>query len=81
MLDSGWLKLEYACDPAAQSNVIGVAFNYPEQNMLKKTWLGDGPYRVWRNRLKGATLPCLVTSSDAPGTDVPMPTLSALDVT
>jgi len=56
MLDSGWLKLEYACDPAAQSNVIGVAFNYPEQNMLKKTWLGDGPYRVWRNRLKGATL-------------------------
>ena len=24
--------------------------------MLKKTWLGDGPYRVWRNRLKGPTL-------------------------
>jgi len=56
MLDSGWLKLEYAVDPAAQSNVVGVAFNYPEENMVKKTWLGDGPYRVWRNRLKGATL-------------------------
>jgi hypothetical protein len=56
MLDSGWLKLDYAVDPAAQSNVVGVAFDYPEEKMLKKTWLGDGPYRVWRNRLKGATL-------------------------
>jgi hypothetical protein len=50
MLDSGWLKLEFTCDPAE-----GVAFDYPEEKMLKKTWLGDGPYRVWRNRLKGVT--------------------------
>jgi hypothetical protein len=56
MLDSGWLKLEYSVDPEAQTNVVGVAFNYPEEKMLKKTWLGDGPYRVWRNRLKGQTL-------------------------
>jgi len=56
MLDTGWIKLEYAVDPAVQTNVVGVAFNYPEEKMLKKTWLGDGPYRVWRNRLKGTTL-------------------------
>jgi hypothetical protein len=59
LLDSGWLKLDYAVDPAAQAsatNEIGIAFNYPEAKMLKKTWLGDGPYRVWRNRLKGQTL-------------------------
>jgi len=56
MLDTGWLKLEYDVDPAVQTNVVGVAFNYPEEKMLKKTWLGDGPYRVWRNRLKGTTL-------------------------
>ncbi|HZM01838.1 MAG TPA: glycoside hydrolase family 2 TIM barrel-domain containing protein [Candidatus Saccharimonadales bacterium] len=56
MLDSGWLKLDYSVDPAAQTNVLGVAFDYPEEKMLKKTWLGDGPYRVWRNRLKGQTL-------------------------
>lgn len=55
MLDSGWLKLEYAVDPAVQTNVVGVAFDYPEEKMLKKTWLGDGPYRVWRNRVKGQT--------------------------
>jgi hypothetical protein len=56
MLDSGWLKLEYAADPALQTNGTGVAFDYPEEKMLDKTWLGDGPYRVWRNRLKGQTL-------------------------
>jgi len=55
MLDSGWVKLEYAVDPSAQTNAAGVAFDYPEEMMVRKTWLGDGPYRVWRNRLKGAT--------------------------
>ena len=56
MLDSGWLKLNYSVDPAVPTNVVGVAFDYPEGKMLSKTWLGDGPYRVWRNRLKGQTL-------------------------
>ncbi|HEV2327317.1 MAG TPA: glycoside hydrolase family 2 TIM barrel-domain containing protein [Verrucomicrobiae bacterium] len=56
MLNSGWLKLDYDVNPSLQTNVIGVAFDYPEEKMLDKTWLGDGPYRVWRNRLKGQTL-------------------------
>ncbi len=55
MFDSEWLKLDYTNDPAADTNLVGVAFNYPEEKMLKKTWLGDGPYRVWRNRLKGVS--------------------------
>jgi hypothetical protein len=56
LLNSGWLKLDYSVDPNVQTNVPGVAFDFPEEKMLKKTWLGDGPYRVWRNRLKGGTL-------------------------
>ncbi len=56
MLNSGWLKLDYAVDPAVRTNVVGVAFDYPEEKMLKKTWLGDGPYRVWRNRRAGGML-------------------------
>ena len=59
MLDSGWLKLDYSVDPAVQlaaTNAVGIAFDYPEEKMIKKTWLGDGPYRVWRNRLKGQEL-------------------------
>jgi hypothetical protein len=56
MLNSGWLKLDYSVDPADQANVIGVAFDYPEDKMVQKTWLGDGPFRVWRNRRIGGTL-------------------------
>lgn len=56
MLDSGWLKLDYSVDPTVPTNLAGVALDFPEEKMLKKTWLGDGPYRVWRNRLKGGTL-------------------------
>jgi hypothetical protein len=65
MLDSGWLKLDYAVDPAVQTNIVGVAFDYPEEKMLKKTWLGDGPYRVWRNRLKGPTFGVWETAYNA----------------
>lgn len=62
-LDSGWFKLEYTVDPAQQF-VPGVAFDYPEEKMLKKTWLGDGPYRVWRNRQKGVSLGVWETSAN-----------------
>ncbi len=55
-LRSGWFKLDYPVDPAGQKDVVGVAFDYPEDKMVKKTWLGDGPYRVWRNRRVGGTL-------------------------
>jgi hypothetical protein len=64
LLDSGWLKLEYAVDPARQTNVVGAAFDYPEAKMLGKTWLGDGPYRVWRNRLKGQTFGVWATATN-----------------
>ena len=53
---SGWLKLDYSVDPAADTKLVGVAYDYPEEKMLKKTWPGDGPYSVRRNRLKGQTL-------------------------
>jgi hypothetical protein len=32
-----------------------VLFDYPEALVRGKAWLGDGPYRVWKNRLRGAT--------------------------
>ena len=31
-------------------------FDYPETLVTHKRWLGDGPYRVWKNRLRGVTL-------------------------
>ena len=32
----------------------GITFSYPEEEVAGKKWLGDGPYRVWRNRMKGS---------------------------
>ena len=32
---------------------IGLTFTYPEQQVDSIRWIGRGPYRVWRNRLKG----------------------------
>jgi hypothetical protein len=35
---------------------MGVNFSYPERNIRGIRWLGDGPYRVWKNRMKGTAL-------------------------
>ncbi|RKR08034.1 beta galactosidase small subunit [Maribacter vaceletii] len=31
----------------------GITFSFPEEEVEGMKWLGDGPYRVWRNRMKG----------------------------
>lgn len=31
-------------------------FDYPENYIISAKWLGNGPYRVWKNRLQGVTL-------------------------
>jgi hypothetical protein len=31
----------------------GIIFHYPEEKITGMKWLGRGPYRVWKNRLKG----------------------------
>ncbi len=31
----------------------GITFSFPETEVEGMKWLGDGPYRVWRNRMKG----------------------------
>ncbi|MFS4418520.1 glycoside hydrolase family 2 TIM barrel-domain containing protein [Maribacter sp. 2307ULW6-5] len=35
---------------------LGVTFNYPEEKVNGITWMGRGPYRVWKNRIKGSNL-------------------------
>ncbi len=32
---------------------LGLSFSLPEDKIKGVKWIGDGPYRVWRNRLKG----------------------------
>jgi hypothetical protein len=53
---SGWIRLEYEYELEGQFNLMGVAFDYPEDKMQKMKWVGRGPYRVWKNRTKGGLL-------------------------
>ena len=34
-------------------DLMGICFDYPEQMMKSKMWVGKGPYRVWQNRMEG----------------------------
>jgi len=35
---------------------VGITFNYPEDKCRSVSWMGRGPYRVWKNRLKGSNI-------------------------
>ncbi|HLL66359.1 MAG TPA: glycoside hydrolase family 2 TIM barrel-domain containing protein [Micromonosporaceae bacterium] len=55
-LDSnGWLQMEYRYTRTGNHNYFGVSMSYPESRVRGLTWLGDGPYRVYKNRRRGVT--------------------------
>jgi len=53
---TGWISLDYEYELNGQFDIFGVGFEYPESKMRSMRFLGQGPYRVWKNRLKGGTL-------------------------
>ncbi len=46
-------KLEYKYLTKDSADFMGITFNYPEEKINGMKWMGRGPYRVWKNRLKG----------------------------
>ena len=46
-------KLEYSYLTKDSTDFMGITFNYPEEKIKGMKWMGRGPYRVWKNRLKG----------------------------
>jgi len=56
ILASGWLKLEVLYKAPYQNKFMGISFDYPEDQVSGVRWMGYGPYRVWKNRMKGNTL-------------------------
>ena len=52
---NGWVRCDYQLTAAGTQDYFGVIFNHPESQVKRKRWLGNGPYRVWKNRLVGAT--------------------------
>jgi len=52
----GALLLDYAYRLVGTVQYHGITFDHPEASQRGMRWLGDGPYRVWKNRLHGAWL-------------------------
>jgi beta-galactosidase/beta-glucuronidase len=46
-------KLDYTYTQSGDADYMGITFNYPEDKVTGVKWLGRGPYRVWKNRLRG----------------------------
>ena len=53
---TGWVCLEYQYELSGLFGAFGIEFDFPESKMRRMRWLGDGPYRVWKNRAKGGRL-------------------------
>ena len=47
------VQLNYSYSMKGPQDYMGITFNYPEANITGMRWLGQGPYRVWKNRMKG----------------------------
>ncbi len=53
MLPGGWLQLDYDYRPNGSLDFAGITFSYPENLVTGATLMANGPYHVWKNRLKG----------------------------
>jgi Beta-galactosidase/beta-glucuronidase len=53
ILADGKIRLDYEYEFNGTVELMGVKFNYPENQMISKQWLGAGAYRVWQNRMHG----------------------------
>jgi hypothetical protein len=50
---NGWVRLDYRYSLDQACDLAGIQFDYPEKYVESLRWLGKGPCRVWKNRLKG----------------------------
>lgn len=50
---NGYIQLDYAYQYDGTVELMGIMFEYPENQVVSKRWLGEGPYRVWQNRIHG----------------------------
>jgi len=51
---SGIIKMKVNYFPAEYfTSFFGVNFSFPETEIRSVQYMGDGPYRVWKNRMKG----------------------------
>jgi hypothetical protein len=53
ILPGGWIQLDYDYRPNGSLDFAGITFSYPENLVTGVTLMSNGPYHVWKNRLKG----------------------------
>ena len=53
MLAGGTLRLDYSYSLTGNFDFAGITFSFPEQLVTGARLMADGPYHVWKNRLKG----------------------------
>ena len=56
MHPNGILQLLFRYTPNNHQPYYGFNFDFPEDAILGVRYLGKGPYRVWKNRMRGNTL-------------------------
>ncbi|HWV65151.1 glycoside hydrolase family 2 TIM barrel-domain containing protein, partial [Chitinophaga sp.] len=47
------VQLDYSYSIKGATPYSGITFRYPEEKVTGLSWIGEGPYRVWKNRLQG----------------------------
>lgn len=55
MLPGGWMRLDYDYKPSGTADYFGITFSFPEEQVTGAVLKSNGPYRVWKNRLRGTT--------------------------
>lgn len=53
IMPDGWLVLDYQYEISGEFDYAGIGFTFPDSIVTGVRYLGGGPYRVWKNRLKG----------------------------
>lgn len=57
VLPNGVLKLAYTYQlPEGEYYYAGVGFDLPSEEVRSKRWLGEGPYRIYKNRGEGTKM-------------------------
>lgn len=46
-------RFDYSFHVKGEADFIGIGLNYPEEKIQAMDWIGEGPYRVWKNRMEG----------------------------
>jgi hypothetical protein len=53
--EGGALSLSYELSAPGETDIFGIRFTRPDNDVSAKRWLGAGPHRVWKNRQAGVT--------------------------